>query len=263
MIDFKGKRILVTGGTGSFGQKFTAHLLNNFPEIAELIIFSRDEFKQYHMAQNFPSSTYPVTYILGDVRDFSRLSETFRGVDFIIHGAALKHVPLAEYNPSEFIKTNIIGTENVIKAAIECKVKKVISLSSDKAVSPAGLYGASKLCADKLIIAANYHTIKNDPIFSIVRYGNMLASRGSVIPHFLKEKVNGSVTITHPEMTRFSTTKNEEINLIFKALSNAEGGEIFVPKLPSYRITEVAKAIAPDCQINISGIWLEKNYLRN
>lgn len=254
MINLKGKRILVTGGTGSFGQKFTTHILNDFPEIEELIIFSRDEFKQYQMAQRYPSSSFPITYILGDIRDHSRLNEVFRGVDYVIHAAALKHVPIAEYNPSEFIKTNIAGTENVIKAAIECKVKKVISLSSDKAVSPAGVYGASKLCADKLIVAANYHTIKNDPIFSIVRYGNMLASRGSVIPRFLKEKETGSITITSTDMTRFSTTKNEEISLIFKALNNAEGGEIFVPKLPSYRITEVAKAVAPGCKIDISGI---------
>ncbi len=254
MIDLNGKRILITGGTGSFGLKFIAYILTNFPEIEELIVFSRDEFKQYQMAQSYQKPRYPITYILGDIRDYNRLSETFRGIDYIIHAAALKHVPVAEYNPSEFIKTNIIGTENVIKAAIECKVKKVISLSSDKAVSPAGLYGASKLCADKLIVAANYHTIKNDPVFSIVRYGNMLASRGSVIPHFLKEKETGTITITSTEMTRFSTTKNEEISLIFKALNNAEGGEIFVPKLPSYRITEVAKAVAPDCKINISGI---------
>lgn len=254
MIDFKGKRILITGGTGSFGQKFASHILNTIPEIGELIIFSRDEFKQYQMVQTYPSASHPITYVLGDIRDYNRLTEVFRGVDYVIHAAALKHVPIAEYNPSEFIKTNIIGTENIIKASIECKVKKVIALSSDKAVSPAGLYGASKLCADKLIVAANYHTIKNDPVFSIVRYGNMLASRGSVIPHFLKEKETGSITITNPDMTRFSTTNNEEIHLIFKALNHAEGGEIFVPKLPSYKITAVAKAVAPTCTINISGI---------
>ncbi|MES2731164.1 MAG: UDP-N-acetylglucosamine 4,6-dehydratase (inverting) [Bacteroidota bacterium] len=254
-IDLSGQSILVTGGTGSFGRDFIKRILLKFPSIKQLIIFSRDELKQFEMAQYFSEPLYsPLRYVIGDVRDAERLRRVCRGVDIIIHAAALKQVPAGEKNPMEFVKTNVHGAENVIQAAIDCGVKKVVALSTDKAAAPANLYGATKLCAEKLFIAASQLPEENTPIFSLVRYGNVLGSRGSVAPLFISQRTTGVLSITHPEMTRFSITPDEEVDLILYALENAWGGEIFVPKLPSYHITDLAEVIAPECQHKFVGI---------
>ena len=249
------KTILITGGTGSFGKKFVSTILKNYPEVKKVIVYSRDELKQYEMAQEFGGKRYPqMRYFIGDVRDKDRLKRACEGVDVIIHAAALKHVPIAEYNPMECINTNIFGAENVINAALDCGITKVVALSTDKAAAPINLYGATKLCSDKLFIAANNMKGKRDLTFSVVRYGNVLGSRGSVVPFFLKLKSEGSLPITDERMTRFNITLEEGVGMVLYALENAWGGELFVPKIPSYRITDVAEAVAPKNKKHIVGI---------
>lgn len=247
--------ILITGGTGSFGKKFVKKILKEYPSVKRLVIFSRDELKQFEMAQEFSPQEYPqLRYFIGDVRDKERLLKAMRDIDVVIHAAALKHVPIAEYNPFECIKTNIMGAQNVIDACLETAVKKVVALSTDKAAAPINLYGATKLCSDKLFVAANNMKGKRDIQFSVVRYGNVMGSRGSVIPFFLKESSKGILPITDERMTRFNITLEDGVNLVLKALDIMWGGEIFVPKIPSYRITDVAEAIAPECDLKIVGI---------
>lgn len=251
----KGKSILVTGGTGSFGKKFVETILAQYPEIERLVVYSRDELKQFDMAQQFTPEKYrQIRYFIGDVRDKNRLSKALEGIDIVIHAAALKQVPACEYNPFEAIKTNIHGAQNVIEAAIEHGVKQVIALSTDKAAAPINLYGATKLCSDKLFVAANYFKGKHDIKFSVVRYGNVMGSRGSVIPFFLDKKCEGVLPITDERMTRFNITLEEGVRLVLYALENMWGGEIFVPKIPSYKVTDVAQAIAPECEQKIVGI---------
>jgi UDP-N-acetylglucosamine 4,6-dehydratase len=249
------KSILITGGTVSFGKKMTQIILENYkPE--KLIIFSRDELKQYEMAQKWNEDDYPcIRYFIGDVRDKERLIRAFNGIDYVIHAAALKQVPAAEYNPTEAILTNINGAINVIDAALANNVKKVIALSTDKACNPVNLYGATKLCSDKLFIAANvYSGYDKDTVFSIVRYGNVLGSRGSVVPFFIKTKPSGKLTITDEKMTRFIITLNQGVNFVINTLQISKGGEIFVPKIPISKVTDLAKAIGPDCKQEIIGI---------
>ena len=250
---FNDKVVLVTGGTGSFGKKFTEILLKNFKP-KKLIIYSRDEFKQFEMKKRFNNKC--MRYFIGDVRDKERLIRAMEGVDYVVHAAALKHVPVAEYNPMEAIKTNVLGGNNVIDAAIDTGVKKVIALSTDKAVNPINLYGATKLASDKLFIAANNMKGAKDIRFSVVRYGNVMASRGSVIPLFqeLAKKGAKKLPITHPDMTRFWITLDEAVNFVLMAFETMQGGEIFVPKIPSMKITDLAKAIAPNCEFDIIGI---------
>ena len=232
----KYNSILVTGGTGSFGKEFIKKLIKSKTKLKRLVIFSRDEWKQSEMAKEFSTSRYPfIRYFLGDVRDYERLKRAFKDIDLIVHAAALKQVPAAEYNPIDFIKTNIIGAQNIIEAAMERNVKKVIALSTDKAAAPLNLYGATKLCSDKLFIAANNYSGKN--IFSICRYGNVMGTRGSVIPLFIEQAKKGKITITDKKMTRFNITLNESIDLVLYAIKNSLGSEIFVPKIPSYKIT--------------------------
>ncbi len=246
--------ILVTGGTGSFGRKFIEVVLKKLRP-RRLIVFSRDELKQHEMRQVFPDNgNSPMRYFIGDVRDKDRLKRAFEGVDFVIHAAALKHVPSSEYNPIECIRTNIIGAENVINASMDTSVKKVIALSTDKAVSPINLYGATKLCSDKLFIAANNMKGKRDLVFSIVRYGNVLGSRGSVLPIFLSKRNDKFLPITDKEMTRFNISLEEGVGFVLDALENAQGGEILVPKLPTYKVIDLAQAVNPDCRIRIIGI---------
>jgi UDP-N-acetylglucosamine 4,6-dehydratase (inverting) len=243
------RSVLITGGTGSFGKMFTKLILEKYPEIKRLVIFSRDEQKHYQMAMEFPEDKYPaLRYFIGDVRDESRLISAFEGVDIIIHAAAMKHVHLAEYNPMECVKTNILGAENVINAALKCGVKKVVALSTDKAAAPINLYGATKLASDKLFIAANNIKGKRDITFSVVRYGNVMGSNGSVMPFFLKKRMDGVLPITDKRMTRFNISLEDGCEMVFNAIENAWGGEIFVPKIPSYKITDVATAIAPECK---------------
>jgi UDP-N-acetylglucosamine 4,6-dehydratase (inverting) len=249
------KTILVTGGTGSFGKKFVATILEKFPDAKKIIVFSRDELKQFEMAQIFPPSQYPqIRFFIGDVRDKERLMRAFENVDIVIHAAALKQVPTAEYNPFEAIKTNVLGAQNVIEAALDSNVEKVVALSTDKAAAPINLYGATKLCSDKLFIAANNMAGDHRTKFSVVRYGNVIGSRGSVVPFFLEKRKTGILPITHPEMTRFNISLQEGVDLVLYALEKALGGEIFVPKIPSYRILDVAMAIAPNCEHRIVGI---------
>jgi UDP-N-acetylglucosamine 4,6-dehydratase (inverting) len=251
----KGKSILVTGGTGSFGKKFVETILIKYPEIERLVVYSRDELKQFEMAQQFPDTKYnQLRYFIGDVRDKERLLRAFEGIDIVVHAAALKQVPACEYNPFEAVKTNIIGAQNIIEAAMACGVKRVVALSTDKAAAPINLYGATKLCSDKLFVAANNYRGKRDLLFSVVRYGNVMGSRGSVIPFFLAKRKEGVLPITDERMTRFNITLEEGINLVLYALGNMWGGEIFVPKIPSYRILDVAEAIAPGCRREIVGI---------
>jgi UDP-N-acetylglucosamine 4,6-dehydratase len=253
-IEWEKEVVLITGGTGSFGRKFTKVMLERHPP-KKLIIFSRDELKQFEMAQVFSDTKYAcMRYFIGDVRDKERLYRAFTGVDYVIHAAALKQVPAAEYNPFEAVKTNIIGAENVINAAIDQGVKKVIALSTDKAANPINLYGATKLCSDKLFIAGNAYVGKDYPIFSVVRYGNVVGSRGSVIPFFLKQKESGVLTVTDPRMTRFWITLDQGVEFVLWCLENMCGGELFVPKIPSMNIMDLAKAIAPECKIEIIGI---------
>jgi UDP-N-acetylglucosamine 4,6-dehydratase len=248
------KIILITGGTGSFGKKCTEIILKRYKP-KKLIIFSRDEFKQFEMAQFFSDNKYPcMRYFIGDVRDSERLFRAFRGVDYVIHAAALKHVPAAEYNPFEAIKTNVLGAENIINVAIDCGVKSVVALSTDKAANPINLYGATKLCSDKLFVAGNAYVGQGETIFSVVRYGNVMGSRGSVIPFFLKQSETGVLPITDPRMTRFFITLEQGVNFVLACLEQMVGGEIFVPKIPSMKIMDMAKAIAPQCRIEIVGI---------
>jgi UDP-N-acetylglucosamine 4,6-dehydratase/5-epimerase len=249
------KTILVTGGTGSFGKKFVETVLTKYPQIKKIIVFSRDELKQFEMSQIFSESKYPaIRYFIGDVRDAERLRRACEGVDIIVHAAALKQVPAAEYNPMECIKTNVIGAENVINAAMDCGVSDVIALSTDKAAAPINLYGATKLCSDKLFVAANNFKGSRKLKFSVVRYGNVMGSRGSVIPFFLEKRKTGVLPITHADMTRFNISLEDGVSLVLFAYENAMGGEIFVPKIPSYRITELADAIGPNAKKEIVGI---------
>ena len=248
------KNILITGGTGSFGKKCTEIILKKYKP-RRLIIFSRDELKQLEMSQVFSGRKYPcIRYFIGDVRDKERLYRAFHDVDYVIHAAALKQVPAAEYNPFEAVKTNIIGAQNIINAAIDQGVKRVIALSTDKAANPINLYGATKLCSDKLFIAGNSYVGRNQTIFSVVRYGNVVGSRGSVIPFFLQCKQNGHLPITDPGMTRFWITLEQGVGFVLSYLEHMCGGELFIPKLPSMKITDLAKAIAPECEIKIVGI---------
>ena len=247
-------RILITGGTGSFGKAFIKDLLENFPEINRLVIFSRDELKQWEMQQQYPVEKFPnLRFFLGDVRDNNRLRKAFEGIDIVVHAAALKQVPAAEYNPTEYIKTNINGAENIIQAAIDTNVKRIVALSTDKAAAPINLYGATKLCSDKLFIAANNITGNRDIKFSIVRYGNVMGSRGSVIPFFIEIAKTGVLPITDIQMTRFNIILDDGINLVKEAIEKMIGGEIFVPKIPSYKIKDVAEAIGPSCEHKIIG----------
>ena len=249
------KAILVTGGTGSFGKRFIEMILTKHPEVKRLVVFSRDELKQFEMTQQFPHEQYPqIRYFLGDVRDHNRLLRAMEGIDIVIHAAAIKQVPAAEYNPFECIKTNILGAQNVIEAAFDSGVKKVVALSTDKAAAPINLYGATKLCSDKLFVAANNMKGKRDLKFSVVRYGNVMGSRGSVIPFFLKKRVERTLPITDERMTRFNITLEMGVSFVLRALEIMWGGEIFVPKIPSYRITDVAEAIAPGYRWEITGI---------
>jgi UDP-N-acetylglucosamine 4,6-dehydratase/5-epimerase len=249
-----GKTILITGGTGSFGKRFIQRILAKY-QPKKLIVYSRDELKQFEMAKIFPPEKYAnLRFFLGDVRDKDRLMQAFRGVDIIIHAAALKHVPAAEYNPFEFIKTNVLGAQGIIEAAIERNVKQVVALSTDKASNPINLYGATKLCSDKLFVAGNSYAGANGTQFSVVRYGNVIGSRGSVMPYFMNLKSSGILPITDDRMTRFLITLDQGVDLVFKALENTVGGEIFVPKIPSMKIIDVAKAIGPNCDIKITGI---------
>lgn len=254
-LDLSGKSILITGGTGSLGKELTKTILINWPKIKRLIIFSRDEQKQFQMAQEFSEKSYPqIRYFIGDVRDQERLVRAFQGIDIVIHAAAMKHVHLAEYNPDECIKTNIGGAQNVIHAALQTTVSNVVALSTDKACAPINLYGATKLTSDKLFVAAN--NIKgNNPIrFSVVRYGNVIGSNGSVIPFFMKKRTEGKLPITDLSMTRFNISLQGGVEMVMHAIEYSWGGEIFIPKIPSYKITDIAKAIAPDCEIEIIGI---------
>jgi UDP-N-acetylglucosamine 4,6-dehydratase len=247
--------VLVTGGTGSFGKKFVGTILEKIPNIRRLVIYSRDELKQFEMAQVFPQSKYPgIRYFIGDVRDQRRLIRAFERIDIVIHAAALKQVPTAEYNPMECIRTNVLGGENVIEAALSTDVKKVIALSTDKAAAPINLYGATKLCSDKLFIAANNIKGIRKLSFSVVRYGNVMGSRGSVIPFFLDKRKEGILPITDPAMTRFNISLEEGVDMVLWAIKHSWGGEIFVPRIPSYLITDVAKAIGPDCEYPVVGI---------
>ena len=250
------KSILITGGTGSFGKKFTEIIFQRYPDLKRIVIYSRDELKQYEMAQLYPTDKYPqIRFFIGDVRDGARLKRACEGIDIIIHAAALKHVPIAEYNPDEFIKTNIGGAQNVIDAALSTDIRIVVALSTDKATAPINLYGATKLVSDKLFIAANNVKGKRDLRFSVVRYGNVMGSRGSVIPFFLNIAKKGNVIpITDKEMTRFNILLEEGVDMILWAIENGMGGEIFVPKIPSFRIETLARAIVPNAQFEYVGI---------
>jgi len=251
----KGKSILITGGTGSFGQAFVKSLTSRTDHIDRLVIFSRDELKQYEMAQNFSVEDHPyIRYFIGDVRDKNRLERALEGIDTVIHAAALKQVPAAEYNPFECIKTNVIGAQNVVDACLNSQVRDVVALSTDKAAAPINLYGATKLCSDKLFISANNIRGNRELKFSVVRYGNVMGSRGSVIPFFLNNRHQGVLPITDPNMTRFNITLESGVDMVLWALKNAKGGEVFIPKIPSYRIIDVAKAIAPNAELEIIGI---------
>jgi UDP-N-acetylglucosamine 4,6-dehydratase len=252
-----GKNILITGATGSFGKKFIATLLKKHPKIQKIIIFSRDELKQFEMANREPflKHSKKLRFFIGDVRDLQRLNMAFKDVDCIIHAAALKQVPTAEYNPFECIKTNILGAQNVIEAALATpSVKRVIALSTDKAVSPINLYGATKLCSDKLFTAANNIKGTRNIFFSVVRYGNVFGSRGSVVPFFINKSKEGILPITDERMTRFNITLDEGVELVLHALAYSSGGEVFVPKIPSYRILDLAEAVGPKCKRKVIGI---------
>lgn len=255
-MDLNHKTLLITGGTGSLGQALTKTILAKWPDVGRLVIFSRDEQKQFQMAQEFPTNKYPqIRYFVGDVRDYERMKRALRGIQYVIHAAAMKHVHIAEYNPMECVKTNIMGAENIINACLETGVENVVALSTDKAAAPINLYGATKLVSDKLFIAAN--NIKGDnPIrFSVVRYGNVMGSNGSVIPFFIKKKKEGAIIpITDERMTRFNISLQDGVEMVLHAMENAWGGEIFVPKIPSYTITDVAEAIAPHSKKEVVGI---------
>jgi UDP-N-acetylglucosamine 4,6-dehydratase len=249
------KSVLITGGTGSFGRTFVKTVLERYSDIRRLVVFSRDELKQFEMSQAFPEVKYPaLRYFIGDVRDVSRVRRAMDGIDVVIHAAALKQVPAAEYNPFECIKTNVLGAQSVIEACFDTNVKRVVALSTDKAAAPINLYGASKLCSDKLFAAANNIRGHRDLRFGVVRYGNVMGSRGSVIPFFLEQRITGVLPITDPAMTRFNISLEEGVDMVLWAIENTDGGEIFVPKIPSYRITDVALAVGPDCEQRIIGI---------
>ncbi|HQU96365.1 MAG TPA: UDP-N-acetylglucosamine 4,6-dehydratase (inverting) [Saprospiraceae bacterium] len=254
-LNLANKSILITGGTGSLGKALTAHIVKHYPDVKRLVIFSRDEQKQFQMAQDYPNNLFPnIRFFIGDVRDRDRLIRAMQGIDYVIHAAAMKHVPIAEYNPDECIATNVGGAQNVVHACLSAGVERVVALSTDKACAPINLYGATKLTSDKLFVAAN--NIKgNNPIrFSVVRYGNVMGSNGSVIPFFIKKKKEGLLPITDPTMTRFNISLQGGVDMVMHALENAWGGEIFVPKIPSYHITDVATAICPECEQKVVGI---------
>ena len=249
------KSILITGGTGSFGKKFIETILDRYPAVKKIVIFSRDELKQSDLRMKYPPGDFPqLRFLIGDVRDKDRVKRACEGIDVIIHAAAIKQVDTAEYNPTECIRTNIDGAENVIHAALECGVKDVVALSTDKACAPINLYGATKLVSDKLFTAANNIKGSKDVRFSVVRYGNVMGSRGSVIPFFMQKKSEGVLPITHEDMTRFNISLQDGVNMVMYAIEHHLGGEIFVPKIPSYRILDIAEAIAPDCKRRVVGI---------
>lgn len=253
MLD--GKSVLITGGTGSFGKQFIRTILAEYPGVKRIVIFSRDELKQFELKQKYPASEFPqLRFFIGDVRDRDRLIQACESVDVIIHAAAIKQVDTAEYNPTECLRTNVDGAENVIQAALQCGVKDVVALSTDKACAPINLYGATKLASDKLFTAANNIRGSKDIRFSVVRYGNVMGSRGSVIPFFLSKKPEGELPITHEDMTRFNISLQDGVNMVMYALEHHLGGEIFVPKIPSYKILDVAAAVAPDCALKVVGI---------
>ncbi len=255
MFDLNNKSILITGGTGSLGKELTKTILSKWPNVRRLIIYSRDEQKQFQMAQDYPVSQYPqIRFFIGDVRDQERLKRAFQGVDYVIHAAAMKHVHIAEYNPDECVKTNVGGAENVIKAALESSVSNVVALSTDKACAPINLYGATKLTSDKLFIAANNIKGSKDIKFSVVRYGNVMGSNGSVIPFFLNKRKEGVLPITVDTMTRFNISLQGGVDMVLHAMEHAWGGELFVPKIPSYKILDIAEAIGPDCEHKVVGI---------
>ena len=251
----KFSNILVTGGTGSFGRAFIKKILNEKYQVKRIVIFSRDELKQWEMQKQYPADKFPqLRFFLGDIRDRDRLTRALQGIDFLVHAAALKQVPAAEYNPMEFIKTNVLGSENIVQACLDTNVKKVIALSTDKAAAPINLYGATKLCSDKLFIAANNIIGEKEISFSVVRYGNVMGSRGSVIPFYLQEAKKGILPITDSSMTRFNISLEEGVDMVIWALINSIGGEIFVPKIPSYNILDLAEAISPKAKKKIVGI---------
>lgn len=254
-VNICDQSILITGGTGSFGKAFVRSVLDHCPRVKRLVVFSRDELKQFEMQQEFPEAQYPaLRFFIGDVRDQNRLRRALEGIDTVVHAAALKQVPAAEYNPFEFIQTNIMGAQNLIEACMDTQVKRVVALSTDKAAAPINLYGATKLCSDKLFIAANNFKGPRDLRFSVVRYGNVMGSRGSVIPFFLEKAKTGVLPITDPQMTRFNISLDEGVEMVLWALEQGLGGEILIPKIPSYRIIDVANAIAPSCRHEIVGI---------
>ena len=249
------KSILITGGTGSFGKAFVRTVLERFPQVRRLVVFSRDELKQYEMAQEFSDREHPgLRYFIGDIRDEARLKRALEGIDVVVHAAALKQVPAAEYNPFECIKTNVLGAQNLIEACLDTGVSRVVALSTDKAAAPINLYGATKLCSDKLFVAANNIRGARDIRFSVVRYGNVMGSRGSVIPFFLDRKRTGVLPITDPRMTRFNISLQDGVDMVLWSIEHSWGGEVLVPKIPSYRITDVAQAIGPECRQEVVGI---------
>ena len=255
MLNLNNKSVLITGGTGSLGKELTKTILTKWPQIKRLVIYSRDEQKQFLMSHEFPEDKYPsIRFFIGDVRDLDRMKRAFTGVDYVIHAAAMKHIHIAEYNPDECVKTNVGGAENVIKAALASSVTKVVALSTDKACAPINLYGATKLTSDKLFIAANNIRGEKNIKFSVVRYGNVMGSNGSVIPFFIKKREGGIIPITDSNMTRFNISLKGGVEMVLHALDVAWGGELYVPKIPSYRIMDVAKAIAPNCEHKIIGI---------
>jgi UDP-N-acetylglucosamine 4,6-dehydratase (inverting) len=249
------KSVLITGGTGSFGRAFVKHVLDRYPDIKRLVVFSRDELKQFEMSQEIPKNKdKTIRFFIGDVRDQERLHRALEGIDVVIHAAALKQIPAAEYNPFECIKTNVLGAQNLIEACLDTGVQRVVALSTDKAAAPINLYGATKLCSDKLFVAANNVKGHRDIRFSVVRYGNVMGSRGSVIPFFLEKRKTGALPITDPAMTRFNISLQEAVDMVLWSIANAWGGEILVPKIPSYRVTDVAMAIGPECEHPVVGV---------
>lgn len=255
MLDLTGKSILITGGTGSLGKALTATIFERWPNVRRLVILSRDEQKQFQMAQEYTPDKYPqIRFFIGDVRDEERLRRAFKGIDYVIHAAAMKHVHIAEYNPTECVKTNINGAQNVIAAALDTEVSHVVALSTDKAAAPINLYGATKLTSDKLFIAANNIRGRNPIKFSVVRYGNVMGSNGSVIPFFINKKKEGVLPITVENMTRFNISLKGGVDMVLHALETAWGGELFVPKIPSYNILDIAEAIGPECEHRVIGI---------
>ena len=254
-MNFSKKSILITGGTGSLGKALVSHILKTHPEVDRLVIFSRDEQKQFQMAQEFPNTKYSqLRYFIGDIRDYERVKRALKGINYVIHAAAMKHVPIAEYNPMECVKTNILGAENLINACLETEVERVVTLSTDKAAAPINLYGATKLASDKLFVAANNITGWNPIRFSVVRYGNVMGSNGSVIPFFINKRKEGKLPITSDKMTRFNISLQSGVDMVMHALEHAWGGEIFVPKIASYDIITLAEAIGPECEKPIIGL---------